>query len=66
MMIIAQRNAEVQRFWFPCHPDDLTTKCPHYCKHLQSLGWTICFRMFPWVDCGKPVIWDLNEDGTYA
>ena len=23
MMIIAQRNTEVQRFWFPCHPDDL-------------------------------------------
>lgn len=67
LVIIARRNQEVMRFCFPVpHPDDLPLVCDHAGRQMTQDGWTILYRMFPFVDCGKPVLWDVDEHGAYT
>jgi hypothetical protein len=66
LVIIAKRNDEVARFCYPTHPDDLPLTCAHANLQMRQGGWTVLYRMFPFVDCGKPVLWDITGDGKYA
>lgn len=67
LLIIAQYNFEVQRFFFPVsHPDDLPTVCALANRQLKENEWTILYRMFPFVDNGKAVIYDVDENGKWG
>jgi len=67
LIIIAKRNEEVKRFSFPAsHPDDIPTVCAHANSQLASDGWTVLYRMFPFVDSGRAVVYDVTEDGKWG
>jgi hypothetical protein len=67
LIVIATRNDKVERFMFPAkHPDDLSIVCAHANTQLTQNGWTVLFRMFPFVDCGRPVAYDVTEDGRWG
>ena len=67
LIIIAKRNNDVQRFVFPVpHPDDI----PLLCQTAQSImakgGCIVLYRMFAFVDCGKAVVYDVDENGKWG
>jgi putative lipase involved disintegration of autophagic bodies len=67
LLIIAKRNDEVKRFtFFGYHPDDLPITCAHANNQLTGQNWTILYRMYAFVDCGRPVVYDVTEDGRWG
>jgi len=67
LIIIAKRNEEVERFLFTVrHPDDLPLMCRQSLGAITKCGWTVLFRMFAFVDCGKAVVYDVDENGKWG
>ena len=71
LIIIASSALEsserVERFLFPVsHPDALPLICKHSCESLERSGWTVLYRMFVFVDCGKAVVYDVDKSGKWG
>ena len=67
LIVIAKRNDEVARFAFTVsHPDDLPLVCRQSVGAIVRVGWAILYRMFVFVDCGKAVVYDVDENGKWG
>ena len=67
LLIIAKRNDEVARFAFTVpHPDDLPAIVCSANRQMKEGGWDVLYRMFIFVDCGKAVVYDVDENGKWG